>query len=686
MKPAKSQRNIKKQQQQKNPLQALAILYCSVVLVRFLLACLSSAYPLINIDEFLYYGIGRSIAEGKGLMFRGQPAEYSYVLYSLFLSPIYLLGAEGPFLYRLLQLWNTLAISLSVFPIYYLARDLMHDHQKALIASGISMLLPDFMLGQLMMGENLLFPLFFTLLYVFNKCLETGSLKYIMIVGAIGGLSFSIKPGAVIPAAVILLLLIVRGILTRRYRESLAALLGAGITIAVSALFFGIVSALGGTPSVLSIYENQVENASHLDVFFRFIGIYCLYFMLAGGLCCFAVILSKRKHYSADQKWLLLALAVSLLAMIVGVSWSVNRYEYNANTAHLRYIGMYLPALFLLAGVPSPKETKMDRNQNSAALLIPFVLTAVLLLGIGIFAGVNQYSVFAENMTLSILIPLFKSHFPAVALVLLILAAMSALAYACWKRRKDWIKTVSIVFVLTMLVNGIAAYAISYQATQFDRAKQAEELRKYMPEDESELYLYTGETMTGYYGAFDAYSRHGICYATLNSMFNQLYATGGRYEPFLPDRQRGSILTNETPDTDTIVMDATVYAMLKASDNTQHYSLDEDGLHVVKILDPSKPWLDYVVGNTKNTVLSAGDKGILLVFNKQYLQTPLTISMRIYSEKEVQLSFFSSKERKTLAISSGMNEYELRFDQPCDAYNFEAPEGDIRFYRFDLHN
>lgn len=74
------------------------------------------------------------------------------------------------------------------------------------------------------------------------------------------------------------------------------------------------------------------------------------------------------------------------------------------------------------------------------------------------------------------------------------------------------------------------------------------------------------------------------------------------------------------------------------------------------------------------------------MFNEQYLQAPLKIIMNIYSKEEVKLSFYSNKENKTISITPGMNKYELQFDQPCDAYNFEAPEGNIRFYSVELQN
>ena len=43
------------------------------------------------------------------------------------------------------------------------------------------MLLLDFMLGQLMMCENLIIPLFYTLFYVFYKYLNSRKIKYIIL-------------------------------------------------------------------------------------------------------------------------------------------------------------------------------------------------------------------------------------------------------------------------------------------------------------------------------------------------------------------------------------------------------------------------------------------------------------------------------------------------------------------------
>ena len=674
-----------KLQATKHPMRRLMCVYLAFVIIRFILAALSSAYPLINIDEFLYYGMARSIAEGKGLLFRGQPANYSYILYSLFLSPIYSLGVEGPLLYRLLQLWNIIAITSSVFPIYFLAKDLVCDDHKALTATFISMLLPDFMIGQLMMCENLILPLFFTLFYVFYKYLKYKKTKDIVILGIIGGMLFSIKPGSAIPVFVLFFVLLFQGVLCRRLKDSLYALIGVVITFIVSAFFFGIVWLLGGSPSILSIYKNQVADTSHLDVFFRFIGVYLLYFMLAGGIACFAVICNNLKKYTSEQYNMFLVLAISILITIIGVSWSVNRYEYAANTAHLRYIGMYLPMFYLTAIIPVPDERDASKKRKWILLAV-FSVIAIMLIAIGIYSGVTPGSVFVCNMTFAVLIPLFNSQVSSLVVTVSFLLILATLAFVIIKIKKKrlLLKIVSGTLIVLMLVNNIATYCSCYQATLFDFAKQAEEIRTYLSDNDGVLYLYTNERISSYYGAFDVYSRYDISYTSFNDMFNQLYATHGIYKPFIPNGQRGNRPMFYTPDTDTLVMDVTAFVLLKPSDNTKHYTLNDNALHVLKILDKSKPWLDYVAAVTGNAKLNEGDTGVLLIFSEKYFQASQILKMKIKSENETELTFSSSKEKKKIQLMPGTHEYDIQFDQPTDAYNFVVEGGDIRFYKFIL--
>ncbi len=664
-------------------------IYAAAVLCRFLLALFTSAYPVTNIDEFLYYGMARSIAEGNGLMFRGQAAEYSYILYSLVLSPVYLLGLRGPVLFRVMQLWNILLSSLSVFPLFCIAQRTIRDERKVPLAVALSMLLPDFMLGQLMMCENIILPLFYTLIAFTLLYLERTQLRRALAIGVVGGLLISAKPGALIPAAVLVLLLLITGIRNKDRKRILHTALGVVLTVAVSAALFGIVALLGGQASVISIYRSQVADGKHLDVFFKFLAIYALYIVLAGGVGCFAVSFRKWRAFSPDQKLLFCAMLISLAITIIGVSWSVNRYEYNANTAHMRYIGMYLPVIYCLALVP-PAEVKQRRGQPVAKKnptpWIVLIITALLLV-IGIYSGVNRYSVFVENMTFAVLISAFRAQISVWLVTGIALIVIALWFWILYHKEQTVMRAVTVSLVACMLVNGIAAYSLERKDTLFDYAKQAKELTQQISDDDEPMYLYTTQTTTGYYGALDAYSRKSIPFVRLNDMFNHLYEARGVYRPFLPEEQRGTVTTQMTPDTDTILMDLSVYDMLKRSEeNTSHVASEGGALHLIRIRDKTKPWLDAVIGNTKNHVLDAGDTGILLIFNERYLQSPCTLTIQIKSETDGLFSIYSMNETKTQELQAGLHEYQIVFDRPADAYNFETDCGEIRLYGFDLTN
>ena len=71
------------------------LIYFACVIVRSVMAFLTTAFPTVGIDEFLYSSLGRSIATEGSLLYRGQPAKYSYLIYPLMISPVYALFGEG---------------------------------------------------------------------------------------------------------------------------------------------------------------------------------------------------------------------------------------------------------------------------------------------------------------------------------------------------------------------------------------------------------------------------------------------------------------------------------------------------------------------------------------------------------------------------------------------------------------
>ena len=76
---------------------------------------------------------------------------------------------------------------------------------------------------------------------------------------------------------------------------------GAAVMIAAAGFFFLLVKLLNGNASVLSLYEIQVTDTAHSDVFFRFIGVYILYIFIACGFGCVFLLGKKFAYFSFDR-------------------------------------------------------------------------------------------------------------------------------------------------------------------------------------------------------------------------------------------------------------------------------------------------------------------------------------------------------------------------------------------------
>ena len=202
------------------PVLTLLVLYLGVSLLRFLLALATSAFPTVSIDEFLYYGLARSIATEGKLLFRGQPADYSYILYPLVLSPIYLFFQEGANFYRLIQAWNILLMSSAVFPMYGLCRAMTGDNKKAMLLTAVFVLMPDLILGQFIFSEAIIYPLFYTVLCCAYRFIVSKDPRHLLLIGGLGALLFYAKPGAMAPSAVFLLVFLVQAVREKNGRQA----------------------------------------------------------------------------------------------------------------------------------------------------------------------------------------------------------------------------------------------------------------------------------------------------------------------------------------------------------------------------------------------------------------------------------------------------------------------------------
>ena len=369
-------------------------MYAVFCVFRYLMALFTSSYPIVMIDEILYYSLARSIGAHGRVTFMGQPANYNSILYPFLLSPLYWLP-EGTNYYRIIQLVNVLVFNLALFPIFFLARRVCGSRRRALLLAFFSMLAPDFILGQLIMSECIIYPLFFLSMYLFYRYLEEKRLSDMVWFGIIGGAIFCTKPGIVVGSAAAVLFLLLHGISARDRAASRAALVSAAAAAGFTAIFYFFVSVVFNhhVGQYFGLYQNQIaasEKSMNLSSLFASAWIYPCSFILACAGGIFITPILRFGDLSDRDRLMIRIMLSSVLILLTGTAWTVNRIE-NDLSLHMRYTAQFIP-LFLIftfakdapeAEIQRRKARKAGRGAKKAALPCATPETAAVLSGGG---------------------------------------------------------------------------------------------------------------------------------------------------------------------------------------------------------------------------------------------------------------------------------------------------------------
>jgi hypothetical protein len=132
--------------------------------------------PFIFLDELGYQKLAQSLGQSGHLaIFNKEGLSYS-PLYSVVLAPIYALGASAPTAYHWAKVVNALLMSLSVVPIYNIARFVL-VRRAALLVAGLSAVAPLMYYTAMTMSENLAYPLFLACIWAMLVALRSPGVR-----------------------------------------------------------------------------------------------------------------------------------------------------------------------------------------------------------------------------------------------------------------------------------------------------------------------------------------------------------------------------------------------------------------------------------------------------------------------------------------------------------------------------
>ena len=342
----------------------LMMLFICSFIIRFMISDFPKqifVYP----DELYYFSIAKGLINGLWLYIYNMPSDFQKILYSLFISPAFLVNNSIEQI-SFISMINSFIVSSGVLPVYILSRDLCSEMPQntsrniSLACSFFYCLYPDLCYSMTFMSETLFLPLGLWGLILVNKVINNEKWRYPYFLEICTGLllyfSYLCKEiAAVFIVALIIYELIVAisdgGSGTKRQIISVIIILitwiGFHLTLK-NTLFWG----LGSSYNKLGLEVfTRSEVVSYL--FYSF-----FYYLLNASVsmlilpAIFPFIIFKRLNIR--QRRFFILLTALLLSSAAVVAYTISIREDFGQTwmasprAHMRYICYLIPAYIVL--------------------------------------------------------------------------------------------------------------------------------------------------------------------------------------------------------------------------------------------------------------------------------------------------------------------------------------------------
>ncbi len=351
------------------------VLFILGVILRYLLGSYLKT-PTVYWDELKYYGIGRSIYQGLGLLVRNNTTNFQKILYALVLAPTFAVENVEARL-KLITLINSVLMNSSVFPLWLLCGKLGVSKKKAVCISALLILWPDLLATETLMSESLYWPLFLWFTVLHFGASNDRPLLIGLAEGALIYIGYLCKEvfAALIPAAAICLLLEAklcpRGKSDNK-REWLRFICSAALFAALYLLGkLTVFSGMGRGYNQSGIAE--LASVAGVLMLFYSILYHIVGMFLSVQLLPAALPILRFRQLKTEHKRFLLYLGCFIAVAIVGIAYGISIREDLGQVyprVHLRYCA---PAIFLLLLIFAECPARPDsvkRDSELAALMI----------------------------------------------------------------------------------------------------------------------------------------------------------------------------------------------------------------------------------------------------------------------------------------------------------------------------
>jgi hypothetical protein len=334
--------------------------------------------PWIMIDEVVYSELAKNVAAHGEFLVRGVPSHGYGFVYPVLIAPAWALFTSLPSAYAAAKAINAVAMSLAAIPAYFLARRILSE-RLALLAAGLTVLVPAMLYTGEIMTENAFYPIFLLTALVLVITLEKPTpLRQVGLL-SLCLLAFETRAQAVALFAAVATAPIVLGLVERRGLRGtfrpfawLYGLLGAGALLALA----GTV-ARGRSPLTLLGAYRAATSASYTPRgVLRFFLYHVAGLDLALGILPFAALLAMwlapRRPTPAARAFTVATLAVSVWLLAEVSAFASASYVDRIEERNLFYLAPF--GLIALLGLAADGIVPRARRPIVAASVVAGVL------------------------------------------------------------------------------------------------------------------------------------------------------------------------------------------------------------------------------------------------------------------------------------------------------------------------
>ena len=344
--------------------------------------------PWIMVDELVYSELAKSFAASGHFLVRGQHSGSYGFVYPILISPAYRLYASVPQAYAAAKTINSVLMSLTAVPAYFLARRVVTP-ALALLAALLAVAIPSTLYAGTMMTENAFYPIFVCAALALVVCLERPTLARQLVLLAVCALAYATRAQAValVPALVTAPVLLVwwrreswRSLLAFRW---LYGILGAALVLVLAvelARGHSPVAALGAYETaghqhyaVGSVLKWLLWHVAELDLYLGLLPFAALILLAALG----------RRLDRAAQAFLAAAVALSVWLVLEVAAFASLPTVHRIEERNMFYLApLFFTALLLWIDRGLPRPPRLAVPVALVAVALPAMLPYPSLLGV----------------------------------------------------------------------------------------------------------------------------------------------------------------------------------------------------------------------------------------------------------------------------------------------------------------